>query len=213
MPRRSTRGWASPRVPDRSPTWSTALVAPADGILGYHLASRLAYVIGVGVALRQQERRQLFTRYAGVEAGFRRFRRIAATLMNNDALSFVLLCVVTRRTGLPTAPALLAVGVMLVLLGVWIKLWAARRLGSAAYYWHNFFAPDDSVAPDPPGPYRFLRNPMYTLGYLQTYGLALVCGSLPGLVVATFDQAAILTFYHSVEKPHFESLIKGRRAS
>ena len=189
-------------------------MALATGILGYHIASRLAYVIGVGLALRRQERHQVFTRNGGVEAGFRRFRRIAATLMNNDALSFILLCVVTRRTGLTAPPqALLAVGVVLILVGVTIKLWAAWRLGSAAYYWHNFFAPNDPVAPDPPGPYRFLRNPMYTLGYLQTYGLALVCGSLPGLVVATFDQAAILTFYHSVEKPHFESLIKGRRAS
>ena len=189
-------------------------MALAGAILGYHVASRLAYVIGVGVALRRQERHHVFTRNAGVEAGFRRFRRIAATLMNNDAVSFILLCVVTRRTGLTAPPpALLAVGVALILVGVAIKLWAAWRLGSAAYYWHNFFAPDDRVGPDPPGPYRFLRNPMYTLGYLQTYGLALVCGSLPGLVVAAFDQAAILTFYHSVEKPHFESLIKGRRAS
>ena len=59
----------------------------ATGILGYHIASRLAYVIGVGLALRRQERHQVFTRNGGVEAGFRRFRRIAATLMNNDALS------------------------------------------------------------------------------------------------------------------------------
>ena len=188
-------------------------MAPADGILGYHLASRLAYVIGVGVALRQQERHQVFTRRAGVEAGFRSFRRIAATLMNNDALSFVLLCVVTRHTGLRAAPPLLAVGVMLILFGVSIKVWAARRLGSAAYFWHNFFGADDPVAPDPPGPYRFLKNPMYTLGYLQTYGLALALGSLPALIVAAFDQTAILIFYHLVEKPHFESLTMGRRAS
>ncbi len=177
-------------------------------IFGYHLASRLAYVIGVGVALTQQERHQRFTRGAGVEAGFRRFRRIAAILMNNDGVSFVLLCVVTRQTvhlGLPPK-VLLAVGVPLILLGVSTKLWAAARLGYAAYYWHNFFAAGDPVAPNPPGPYRFLKNPMYTVGYLQTYGLALIFGSWPGLIAAVFDQAAILIFHRWVEKPHFDRL-------
>lgn len=180
---------------------------------GYHLASRLAYVVGVGALLVRQERHQLFTRRDGVEAGFRRFRRIAATLMNNDAVSFVLLCVVTRRTlrlALPPA-VLLAAGVALIVVGVSIKLWAAARLGSAAYHWQDFFVSGGPVAPDPPGPYRFLKNPMYTLGYLQAYGLALVCGSLPGLIAAAFDQAAILIFHHLVEKPHFDMLVRTAR--
>jgi protein-S-isoprenylcysteine O-methyltransferase Ste14 len=178
--------------------------------LGYHLASRLAYVFGVGAALTQQQRHQFFTRRDGVEAGFRRFRRVAASLMNNDAVSFVLLCVVTRQTIGPAVPMTVLVtgGVLLVALGVSIKLWAAMRLGYAAYYWHNFFADGDPVVPEPPGPYRFLKNPMYSLGYLHLYGVALFCGSLPGLIAAVFDQAAILVFYRIVEKPHFDLLTK-----
>jgi protein-S-isoprenylcysteine O-methyltransferase Ste14 len=178
---------------------------------GYHIASRLAYVVGVGVALTRQDREQIFTRRDGVEAGFRRFRRMASTLMNNDGVSFVLLCVVTRHT-MPQRPGLLVpAGVLLVLLGVSTKLWAAARLGAAAYYWHNFFSPSEVIAPDPPGPYRFLKNPMYTVGNLHMYGVALVLGSLPGLIAAAFDQAAILVFYRWVEKPHFDAL--GKRAS
>ncbi len=179
--------------------------------LGYHIASRLAYVVGVGVALRRQDREQVFTRRDGVEAGFRRFRRLASTVMNNDGVSFGLLCVVTRET-IHFAPALLLpAGFLLVLLGVSTKLWAAARLGSAAYYWHNFFAPGELVAPDPPGPYRYFKNPMYTVGNLHMYGVALVLGSLPGLVAAGFDQAALMLFYRWVEKPHLDALT--RRAS
>jgi protein-S-isoprenylcysteine O-methyltransferase Ste14 len=180
-------------------------------IFAYHLASRLAYVIGVGVALKRQEREQVFTRVAGIEAGFRRFRRFATALMLNDAIGFVVLCVVTPHTLPDVLPAALlaAAGLVLIFTGVWIKVWAARRLGYAAYYWYNFFAADDWVAPDPPGPYRFLKNPMYTLGYLQTYGLALYFGSALGLIAAAFDQAAILAFYYLVEKPHFELLTQG----
>jgi protein-S-isoprenylcysteine O-methyltransferase Ste14 len=178
---------------------------------GYHIASRLAYVVGVGVALTRQDRDQIFTRRGGVEAGFRRFRRMASTLMNNDGVSFVLLCIVTRHTMRLAPGLLLPAGVLLVLVGVSTKLWAAARLGAAAYYWHNFFSPGEVIAPDPPGPYRFLKNPMYTVGNLHMYGVALVLGSLPGLLAAAFDQAAILVFHSWVEKPHFDAL--SRRAT
>src|SRR2546429_551970 len=61
----------------------------------------------------------------------------------------------------------------------------------------------------PAGPYRFLRNPMYTVGYLQTYGFALVTRSWPGLAAALIDHVAILLFYQLVEKPHFEKVARG----
>jgi len=110
--------------------------------LAYHLASRLAYVLYVGLALKRQDRTAYLTRRYGVEAGFQRFRRVAAFVMANDAVSLAVLCLVsanTLRIGLP-------------------------------------------------------------------HGLALATGSVFGLVAALFDQCAILTFYHLVEKPHFEKL-------
>ena len=61
----------------------------------YFIASRLAYVVWVGWALRQQDRTQRFTRERGAEAGFLRFRRVASTLMNNDGVSFVVLVIAT----------------------------------------------------------------------------------------------------------------------
>ncbi len=178
--------------------------------LGYHLISRLAYVVGVGVALTKQEREQFFTRRYGVDEGFRRFRRLAATLMNNDAVSFFVLCVITRGTttaGLPAA-VMIALGWVFVVVGIGTKVWAARRIGPG-YYWRNFFAPGTSVAPDPPGPYRYMKNPMYTVGYSHMYGFALMMGSLPGLLAAAFDQTSIMVFYYLVEKPHYETLARG----
>jgi protein-S-isoprenylcysteine O-methyltransferase Ste14 len=178
--------------------------------IGYHLTSRLTYVVGVGVALSQQERHQSLTRQHGDEAGFVRFRRWAAIVMNNDAVSFVLLCLVTRQTVPPEfrSPMFLVTAVLLVLLGISVKLWAAARLGPGAYYWHNFFVAGDAVTPNPPGPYRYLKNPMYTVGYLHAYGLALAFGSWPGLAAAAFDQVAILLFQQWVEGPHYERLTR-----
>lgn len=180
--------------------------------IAYHLTSRLAYVIWVGVALTRQDRRQVFTRKDGVEAGFQRFRRQASRLMTNDAASSVLLCIVTRDSlhiPIPRTLILAASG-LLVVVGIGTKLWAANTLGRKAYYWYNFFAPVSPRPPGPPGPYRYLENPMYTVGYLQSYGLALALGSLPGLAAALFDQIAILAFHHRVEKPHYQARVAAR---
>ena len=184
-------------------------VTAADAAaFAYAGASRLAYVLFIGIALRRQERQQAAARRYGPEEAFRRFRRLAFLFMNNDAVAFILLCVVTRGTlDLPVSRSVaVAVGALLVILGLGTKLWAARTLGGNAYYWYNFFVPPAASQPALHGPYRFVSNPMYTIGYLQTYGLALIVGSLPGLLASVFSQAAIFGFYFVVEKPHFERL-------
>ena len=173
--------------------------------LAYHLASRLAYVLYVGLTLHRQDRTAYLTRRHGAEEGFRRFRRLAAFVMANDAVSFGLLCLVSANTltvGLSRGLEI-TVGAVLALVGVATKIWAAATLGDG-YYWRNFFTPTDRVVPKAAGPYRWLKNPMYTVGYLPVYGLALATASAFGLVAALFDQCAILLFYHLVEKPHFE---------
>lgn len=174
----------------------------------YCIASRLVYVLFTGIALRRQERSEAYTRVWGVEGGFRRFRRTVSVLMVNDVFAFGLLCVVTRGTlevGVPRL-ALVALGVVLVVVGISVKVWAANTLGGDAYYWYNFFAPPKALRIVLAGPYRFLSNPMYTVGYLQAYGWALITGSLTGLWAAAFLHLSILVFYFAVERPHFERL-------
>jgi protein-S-isoprenylcysteine O-methyltransferase Ste14 len=177
-------------------------------VFAYATLSRLAYVLFVGWTLRREDRERSYaTRFGPVE-GFRRFRRRAAWFMYHDGFAFILLCVVTRSTWtMPFSSAVtFTVGAALALIGVGTKLWAARTLGADAYYWRNFFEPDAATRPASSGPYRFVSNPMYTIGYLQTYGLALILQSFPGIIAAGFSQAAILAFYFIVERPHFRRL-------
>lgn len=174
---------------------------------GLHFAARAAYVGFVWVALSRQQARGSWTRRWGIEGAFLRFRRIASILMALDGATFVALCFIARPT-LPTVVpqvVVVAVGVLLVITGIATKLWAAATLGKKAYYWYNFFAPTRGVARVATGPYLFLENPMYTVGYLQAYGFAFVTGSALGLVASFIDQAAILAFHRSVEKVHLES--------
>jgi protein-S-isoprenylcysteine O-methyltransferase Ste14 len=172
--------------------------------LAYNLASRLAYVLWVGWALRRETRTSHYAHRYGAEAGFRRFRRVAAALMNNDGVSFVVLCLLTRGT-LPVAAPwwLLAVaGAALGGLGIGVKLRARSMVGADGYYWRDFFSPQAAALEPAAGPYRYLKNPMYTVGNLQLWGLALGLASLAGLGAALFDHAAILVFNRVVEQPH-----------
>ena len=100
----------------------------------YMVLSRLAYAVGVGIALQRQDRSQVFTRGRSVAEGFERFRRRASWVMNNDALALVLVCIVTRET-LHVGAArgvLIAVGVLCVVVGGLVKLWARETLGAKA---------------------------------------------------------------------------------
>lgn len=176
----------------------------------YMVLSRLAYVVGVGAALRRQDRKQVFTREHGVAEGFRRFKRGASWVMNNDAVALVLVCLITRgmlHVGISRG-VLVAIGVLFVAVGGWTKIWARNTLGANAYYWYNFFDPAPMKPLERPGPYRFLDNPMYTVGYLPAYGVALVLASWPGLVAAVFAQIAIGVFHVVVEKPHYDRLTR-----
>jgi protein-S-isoprenylcysteine O-methyltransferase Ste14 len=157
--------------------------------------------------LREKRQRRFTSRY-GVEGGYLRFRRAAATLMNLDAVAFILVCVLTRGTfGLLEPPALrISVGVIAVLVGATTKIWARKTLGSAGYHWRDFFYPPEPATVQAAGPYRWIKNPMYTVGYLHAYGLALIFDSAPGLILAAFMQVAVLTFNHIVERPHFAEI-------
>jgi len=184
------------------------VTAAQVAVFTYAILSRMAYVLFVGGVLRREEREGHYIRRFGRAEGFRRFRRTVALIMNHDAFAFVVLCIATRNTWHLALPqiATVAIGSGFAIIGLGTKLWAARTLGSDAYYWHNFFDPDAAVGPVSTGPYRFISSPMYTIGYLPTYGLALMLRSLPGLIAAGFAQIAILSFYYLVEKPHFQRL-------
>jgi len=49
------------------------------------------------------------------------------------------------------------------------------------------------------GPYKYFKNPMYGLGQLQAYAMAIWYGSMYGLTAAFLNQVLIFTFYYLVE--------------
>jgi protein-S-isoprenylcysteine O-methyltransferase Ste14 len=191
---------------------SAAFAADPSFALGLHAASRTAYVGFAALVLDHVSRHPLGDPAAAFE-GFRRFRSTASLLMLQDAVSFAALVVASRgslEAAVPTA-WVWGAGALLVLVGVASKAWAAWSLRSGAYYWIDFFLPPPVPEPCRRGPYRFLRHPMYTVGYAHLYGFALLGASSPALLMAAADQAVMLAFNAVVEEPHVRRLY-GRAA-
>ena len=176
--------------------------------LAFFALARLAYVGYVSVGLRAQSLRLGLESRDTAEGRHQRFHCQVLRLQNVDGIAFASLCVATRATfswdGWEWA--FMAAGALLILVGVGTKAWATRCLGLDSYTWHDFFVPKEKFVPCRSGPYRFLSDPMYTVGYLQTYGIALACGSWHGLAASLFAQASILLVNEFVEKPHFRRL-------
>jgi len=189
-----------------------AAVAFVQGLeplaLAFFGIARVAYVAYVSVELRAQSARLGLEARELAEQRHKSFHCRALRFQNVDGIAFMALCVASSRT-MPWQGwewAFIGAGALLVLGGVGVKAWAVRCLGLDSYTWHDFFVPKEKFEPCRTGPYRWFSDPMYTLGYLQAYGFALVFGSWHGLAAAIFSQACILLVNEFVEKPHFRRL-------
>ncbi|MFJ5914832.1 PEMT/PEM2 family methyltransferase [Streptomyces ardesiacus] len=106
-------------------------------------------------------------------------------------------------------------GVVLAAVGFGTKLWATWLTGLNTYYCRDMFlgradATDGFVVR---GPYRWLRNPMYGVGNLHGYGVALCYRSVAGLVCVAVFQVLIYVFYLVREKPFIvRTYLGGTRA-
>jgi protein-S-isoprenylcysteine O-methyltransferase Ste14 len=189
---------------------SALLVVSGSAVLAgiWLVIGRLLYVLYVGLSLAAEDRSRALSRRHGAEGAYARFRDISGWTMLTDSLAITVLCIVTRGTLPEVAPrwAVVTAGVALVAIGMGIKWWAAASLEPGSYFWRNFFVPPVNPSKSARGPYRWVSNPMYTIGYAHAYGFALLMQSGPGLVAAAFAQGAVLVMHMMVERPHFRRL-------
>lgn len=178
--------------------------------------SRLAYVGYVGAALRAETLRAALRRAdpprEQAEAAWQGFREVAARLMFSDALALGVLSLVTRGTLDLCGPLCIAAGIALIALGIGVKTWASASLDPGTFYWRDFFVPAEHRDVSAAGPYRWLADPMYSLGYAHAYGFALLLASGPGLAGAAFAQVAVLLLARLVERPHVLRRVEAARA-
>lgn len=95
-------------------------------------------------------------------------------------------------------------GAALFIVGLGCKWWAARLVGLDTYYFKDMFhgraLQKHSGNYVVSGPYKWLRNPMYSVGNLHAYGFAVWDRSLEGVICAAVFQCSIYLFYYLFER-------------
>ncbi len=143
----------------------------------------------------------------GEKRAFRAYETVAGLMFLNQGLGvgcMAALHLSSLERAVP--PSLtLAAGMVLFAVGLLVKLWATLTVGVDAYYFRDMFLGRPLAPACGGGPYRFLHNPMYSVGQLQGYGYALLYGSLPGLGAAAAGHLLIYAFYLAAERPFVRS--------
>lgn len=147
----------------------------------------------------------------GEDKGARAYEGMTALFFCVRSYSFSLLVQQTAFLNAPSLlsykPLLIGLGCTMIGLGLVVNTWAFMAIGRGAYYYLDMFYGRFLQAFSDGGIYRFLANPMYSLGQLPAYGLAVLYGSWVGLVFAMANQLCCYLFYYWAEKPHIQRLL------
>jgi protein-S-isoprenylcysteine O-methyltransferase Ste14 len=180
----------------------------------FAFATTIHYVLLFGVFARDNERswaQMLINRY-GEERGFVLYESLMAFVFCHNGLSTGYVCTVVGGLEFLPVWALWTIGLSLSLVGFPVKIWATRVVGLDTYYYKDLFLRRPVSEFKVAGPYKVLKNPMYGVGHLHGYGVAVMSGSLLGLLAVAFNQICIWTFYFLIEKPHIHDVYKQHKS-
>ena len=132
--------------------------------------------------------------------------------------SFVLLVQFTMWDGLQFlkeyAGILSLVSYVFTIIGLVINTWSFLLIKRETYYYLDMYYGRFLVPFKRVGPYKWFKNPMYSIGQLPAYGIAVAVGSLPGLILTIGNQICSYLFYYLFELPHINKILqKGKQAS
>jgi protein-S-isoprenylcysteine O-methyltransferase Ste14 len=95
----------------------------------------------------------------------------------------VTLAIVVRSATFPGNPWIpVAIGVVMVLFGAWLRVWSVRTLGR---FFRRTVMVQGAHRVIQEGPYKYIRHPSYTGFLLSAVGIGLLFGNWLGLIVLT----------------------------
>jgi protein-S-isoprenylcysteine O-methyltransferase Ste14 len=171
--------------------------------IGFASATMAAYYLGNSVYLTRWSAAARGLEGAHAERAWTTYQVVLGLMFLNQGLGFSAVChLQLPGTRLPIdETAATVAGVSISALGIATKTWATMIVGVDCYYYRDLFFRRRVWCFSRRGPYAVLANPMYGVGNLQAYGLAIFSRSSAGLVAAVLCHAAIYAFYCAVERP------------
>lgn len=175
----------------------------------YYLVFEILYIGFIYVVLPQNGfRLWLIKKFKSDEKAYVFYQSILGFLFFNNGLSMSYLSTSTKSDLLNFIPyeiLLVIVGIIFAT-GFIIKIWSAKVVGIDIYYWKDMFLGRKICEFVCCGPYRYLSNPMYGIGQIQGYAIAILNGSIPGLIAVFINQCLVFSFYFSMEKKFIKSV-------
>lgn len=169
----------------------------------FYLISTAVYIGFLYLVLPEDGLRHWFMQqFGGEQQGYLVYEAVMGFLFfaNGTAIGYIN---IAFKDSLPIAmdeAIVRPVAAVLFMIGWVVKIWATKVGGIDIYYWKDMFVGRKISRFVAEGPYRFINNPMYGVGQLQTYAVALWYQSLYGLLAALVYQLLVFTFYHIQEK-------------
>ena len=169
----------------------------------YFLLCEVSYIGFITITLSKNGLRHWFVKKWGNEHdGYLAFETILGFLFfhNGVSIGYIASANPDGLFNFLNKDALLMIVVLLFISGFTVKIFAAKAVTINIYYWKDMFLGKKISDFVVSGPYKFLRNPMYGIGQLQVYAIAIWYGSKYGLIAALLNQFLIFSFYYLIEK-------------
>ena len=187
--------------------WFSIAILPQFFVLkyaiGYFLISTILYIGFIYLVLPKKGLRLNLIKKFGEEKAYLYYEGFLAFafLHNGISLSFISQSSAGYGPwdGIPSTITII-IAILLTALGLGTKIWAAYVVGIPIYYWKDMFLGRKIQHFVVSGPYKYFANPMYGIGQLQVYAIALYYESFYGLLFGAINQSLIFLFYLTVEK-------------
>lgn len=170
----------------------------------YFAGSTLVYIVFIFLVLPERGLRLALTKKFGEEQAYLYYEGFLAFAFFHNGASLTFISQSSIGSGYwGDLPQVIVLGGVVILfsVGLIVKIWAAYVVGIPIYYWKDMFVGrkvSDFVVT---GPYKYFSNPMYGIGQLQVYAIAIYYNSVYGLIFGALNQALVFLFYFTVEKP------------
>jgi protein-S-isoprenylcysteine O-methyltransferase Ste14 len=175
----------------------------------YYIIFEILYIGFIYAVLPQNGLRLwLIKKFKSEEKAYFFYQCVLGFLFFNNGLSMSYFSTSTKSDILAFVPyelLIVIVGILFVT-GFVVKIWSAKVVGIDIYYWKDMFLGRKICEFVCCGPYRFISNPMYGIGQLQGYAIAILNGSIPGLIVVFINQCLVFSFYFTMEKKFIKAV-------
>ena len=178
----------------------TKFVLNQNYLLIYSILCWVFYYIGMTLILGTGIKRWMISKF-GEDNAWKLFQIILGIMFFNVGSGMSAAALYDQEAFLISTQMIWILVAPMFLIGFGIKFWATWVIGIDVYYYKDLFHEKSHEEWTESGPYKWIKNPMYGVGYLHSYCLGIMFGSIFGLVYALICNVSIFIFYYLVELP------------